>query len=464
MAYIRVSKEREEGISPEIQLAAITDYCRGRGYQLVETLTDLDLTGRFWRRRQVEAAVTMIEAGTVDVLVVWKVSRVARNRKDWAIAVDRIESIGGRLESATEQVDTTTSTGRLARGMLAELAAFESERIGEVWKDVHAHRISRGLPSRGGQRFGYDRDGDTYTPNADGPVLAGMYRAYIAGTGFTTIAARLNADGHRTRTGALWTSDGVARVLDSGFGAGLISRGTRRRATHTTGVHPAVITSDEWAAYLAARRVRAGLPPKVATPAYLLTGLIVCGDCGSPMWANRLGVAAGYGYVCSRWQRSRGCRCITITRAKAETAVLDWLRHVADDVDTAAHLQAQRVTATRSSDAAATRARQQLDTVRARLAKLTLGWTEGLVPDGAYTDARDELARRETELVARVERATADATVTRLPAQPVVRGLLDDWAVLPLEQKRAMLGHLITRVRVLRPVDGGRVTVEVVPR
>ena len=51
VAYVRVSQARDEGISPELQLRAITDYCRRRGYQVTETLQDLDLTGRIWRHR-----------------------------------------------------------------------------------------------------------------------------------------------------------------------------------------------------------------------------------------------------------------------------------------------------------------------------------------------------------------------------------------------------------------------------
>ena len=44
----------------------------------------------------------MIEHGQADAIVVWRWSRVSRNRLDWAVAVDRVEAAGGALESATE--------------------------------------------------------------------------------------------------------------------------------------------------------------------------------------------------------------------------------------------------------------------------------------------------------------------------------------------------------------------------
>jgi site-specific DNA recombinase len=91
-------------------------------------LEDLDLSGRFWQNRQFDAAISMLEAGDSDAIVVWRWSRVARNRLDWAVAVDRVGSVGGRLESATEPFDVTTATGRFARGMLAEFAAGNAAR------------------------------------------------------------------------------------------------------------------------------------------------------------------------------------------------------------------------------------------------------------------------------------------------------------------------------------------------
>jgi hypothetical protein len=173
VAYIRVSMAREGMISPELQMAAISEHCKRRGYRIVEVLEDLDLSGRFWRRRQVDAAICMLEDGEAEAIVVWRWSRVARNRLDWAVAVDRVEAAGGTLESATEPFDVSTSTGRFARGMLAEFAAYESDRLGDVWREVRAHRLSLGVPVNGMPQFGYTKDGGRYVVHRTrGPLLA----------------------------------------------------------------------------------------------------------------------------------------------------------------------------------------------------------------------------------------------------------------------------------------------------
>jgi site-specific DNA recombinase len=84
VAYVRVSLEREGMISPQLQMFAIEDYCKRRGYIIVKVLEDLDLSGRFWKRRQVEEGSAMVETDQADILVVWRWSRVSRNRLDWA--------------------------------------------------------------------------------------------------------------------------------------------------------------------------------------------------------------------------------------------------------------------------------------------------------------------------------------------------------------------------------------------
>ncbi len=107
---------------------------RGRSIDVVEWVEALDESaGRarspWWRR--LEAAVTAVEAGVRDVVLVRKVFRAARHRRNWGVAGDRIKLAGGTLKLATEELDTTTSTGRLGRGMLARLSVWESEAKGQ---------------------------------------------------------------------------------------------------------------------------------------------------------------------------------------------------------------------------------------------------------------------------------------------------------------------------------------------
>ena len=458
LALVRVSREREGMVSPELQDTAIGDHCARSGYRITNRMEGLDESGsraksRWWAR--LDEAVSLVEAGEVDVIVVWKFSRTARNRLKWAVALDRVEAAGGRLESATEQVDTTTSTGRFTRGMLAELNAFEAERIGEQWKEAHSRRLSMGLPSRGGDRFGYVRDGDRYTPDeVTGPVLAGMFAAYVDGVGFQSIARQVNAAGHRTLSGRPWSSERVADVLDSGFGAGQLVVGSRREASWVPGVHEPVVDARVWEAYREAREARRGAPGSSRPPLYPLSGLLRCGDCGAAMHATALGRWPGYGFICGRWAKTGEGRCVTVSRAKAERVVKEWLAVLAGQIESSAAREAVRAAAQVVAHTDATALRRQVTRLEARLAKLTVGWTEGLVPDQAYATTRDQLQGEQAALLARAREAESRSRSLDRPAAPMVTAILESWDTQEPAALRDLMSGVIARVVVHRPEDG----------
>jgi len=456
-------------VSPELQDIAIGDYCDRSGYQITQRMEGLDESGsrsksRWWAK--LDAAIELVEAGEVDVIVVWKFSRTARHRLKWAVALDRVEVAGGRLESATEQVDVSTSTGRFTRGMLAELNAFEAERIGEQWKEAHARRIAKGLPAQGGVRFGYQQaDGAYVADETTAPLLAAMYADYNRGVSAGTIARRLNDAGHLVaRTGTRWTSNHVLAVLDSGFGAGKVSTGVRRAITWHPGAHEPVVDADTWNTYREQREARRGQTSN-STPSYVLSGSMRCGDCGSGMHASALGRETGYGFICSAWAKTKRGRCVTVSRAKAERVLLQWLTDLVDEVETRSAAEASRTAAQLVARTDADDIRRQMLRIDERLAKLTLGWTDGTVPDAAYTRARDELQTQRAQLGERAAAAADDERSLSGPATPIVRQLLARWDTMSVAGRRDLLKLVVKQVTVHRPERrGDPVTLTVVPR
>lgn len=465
LGLVRVSKERGEMIAPDIQRAAIEDHCARRGYRLVDVVEALDESGSqrrspWWAR--LDKAVAAVESGEYDVIAVWKFSRAARHRLRWAVAIDRVETAGGRLESATEAVDVSTSTGRFTRGMLGELAAFEAERIGDVWREVHARRTGRGLPANGKPRFGYAVVDGMHRPDPDtGPVLSALYRRYVAGESFYSLACWLNAQGVLTVPGysskgpGPWSSVGLRRMLDAGFGAGFITVHGGRQA----GAHEPVVDTRTWQQYLAARERRRTLRRAERSP-YLLSSMVWCG-CGSRM---------GY----SGWGRTKhsGLRCLVnsapggprhpnscVRASLPEGAVLQWLTAQAKDLDVATDAAlAHRARLARRRADAKQLAREVVELDKA-IGKLTADHARGLIPDVALGPGMAELTAQREQL----ERAHTVALAEAQQDAPrrVASRLLADWDLLPVEQRRAGLRSLIARVVVTGWTDPP--TVEVVP-
>lgn len=454
--YLRQSVSREDSISLELQEAAGREYCRVQGYEVAAVKADPGISGRTWKRAAVVETMAMVEAGQADVVVLWKWSRLSRSRRDWAVAVDKVESLGGRIESSTEQVDVTTATGRFARGMLAEMAAFESDRIGEVWKEVHASRLAEGRTPTGKPKFGYvwDAGEKIHRPDPEtGPALAEAYRRYVNGESFHTLVRWLNASGVSTTAGGLWSDRSLRRVMDAGFAAGWIPWHGQLHA----GAHDALIDPDLWQAYTDARTARRTVPARTKRSRYVLSGLVRCGLCDGPMVANIRYGGRTSNYRCSRAkaQGPAGCTAGYVAIEVVEERVLDWLRDLAEDVDRERVQARGRVARRVDREAEARRALRDLGRKDEALVRLTLHLADEVIGVVEFSAARAELEAEKSRLSERVESLAREARAVVEDRPALARDLLERWEVIQVETRREGLGRLIDHVRVTTGDRGG---------
>ncbi|MEB0303852.1 recombinase family protein [Cryobacterium sp. 10I1] len=445
--YLRQSTYREESISLELQEHEGREFAKRRGYRVVAVEADPGISGRTWNRPAVQRVMSMIDERTADVIVLWKWSRLSRSRLDWAVAADRVQTAGGLIESATEPLDTTTSTGRLARGMLTEFAAFESERIGDTWKESHARRIRNGLPATGKPRFGY-----TYTHDdgfeidaVSGPVLAEMYRRYIAGESVYSLVQWLNegatrpSGGYGVKTDGLWSDRTVRRVMDSGFAAGFISY----HGELLPGAHPALVDPEQWETFLEARNRRRGYG-RIERSQYLLSGLVRC-HCGSSMTAGQFGAQRTPKFRCSAAHQKRTHAGGYVMASVLETAVHAELTLLAAELNKRAAKKIPALQNQKTVPNERVKIEAQIAAVSTRLDNLTLRLVDSGIPHDTYTRLRDGMLADRQRLIDTLRTATVAERV--IPFQ-VVADLLAHWSEFKLEAKREILRSLIDHIEV----------------
>ncbi|KAA9133724.1 recombinase family protein [Microbacterium caowuchunii] len=458
--YTRQSTYREESISLEVQEQAAREHCARNGYTVVGIESDPGVSGRSWKqRRGVQAALGAVEAGEADLIVVWRWSRLSRSRRDWAVAADRADLAGGRIESATEPNDQTAA-GRFARGVMTELAAFESERIGEQWEEARQHRVARGLPSTGGTRFGYRIEEGSYRPAPEtAPLLGEMYRLYLAGAGSAQICRMLNDSGvKRGRTGRPWHYQDVYQVMDTGFAAGLLVRTPPRPKDRPTasaprqpvwerefrpGIHEPVIDRATWDAYVAARQQRTTVRVRRGAP--MLSGLIRCTDCGSTF--THTSWKAGRLYVCASGSRTDVVRQVSVAAHRIEAAVTEWVLGYAADLSRVAEAMASTEERAERVDMTARRAQQQLDRSDDRLTQLTLRLADGTITEAAYRLAAAAIEAEAAAARARLTAATRNPVRESAP-QALPRDLARLWPGMTTEMQNSILRPLIDRIEV----------------
>lgn len=462
----KVGGRGDDLLSPDLQRTAIEAYAESRGMVMAEWVEALDESGSqtrspWWRR--LDQAVQRVEDREFDAILVWKFARAARHRRQWAVALDRVETAGGVLESATEQLDTRTSTGRLARGMLAELAAWEAEVKGEQWKEVHASRLARGLPATGRRRFGYavSREGGFVPDAEEGPFVKAMYERFIQGDTHTTICQWLDREGIRTTTGGYWHAQSLARYMDSGFAAGVLSHGGRTYR----GTHEALIAPGVWAAYQRVRDTTRRQAPRTRAATHPLAGLVKCGVCHGPACLSNAKGRKGRYRCCKQGVLgAASCSGVTINAGIALDGVREWLWEVASELDPRANVLAEQKARAAKARGDAGRARKEVDRLDEALARLAV--QSALLPASALQLANDDLLRLREEAVEKALVAENDAAALASPAPRLARSILGSWdQLVEVDPKglRDVLAALIARVEIVKG-EGRTNRVEVIPR
>jgi len=87
------------------------------------------------KRERPELAQLLDQLRHGDVVTVTKYDRLARSLHDLLDIVKAIEECGAGFRSLAEDIDTTTSAGRLIFHVFASIAQFERERISERTKE-----------------------------------------------------------------------------------------------------------------------------------------------------------------------------------------------------------------------------------------------------------------------------------------------------------------------------------------
>lgn len=457
---IRVSREREGMTSPEVQRHAIQAFADANNIDMLFWVEGIDESGSrkksaWWPR--LDQSVERIVSGEVDVIVVWKYSRTGRNRLKWAIALDKVDAAGGVVLSASEPIETKTAAGKFARGMLGEMNAYQADLIGESWKDAHARRFREGKPINGKPRFGYtyDAEAKSFLPDpVTGPVLAGVYRRYIAGESIYHLVRELNegstrpVGGYGDKGDGLWSDRTLRRVLDSGFAAGMITyQGETKQ-----GVHEPLITSEEWEAYQEARG-RRRVYRRGERSAYQFSGMVWC-VCGSKMHGGAHGSDRARAYRCRNGKEKGTHDGGYIQEALIEQAVMAWLKErekrIRAEVTNAIARLPQRADVDPTAELKARLVKLANKQVMLAEQRLEMG-----MPQSTYETLRDRYAAEEVALTQ--ELRTAEVRVAApIRVLPI---LLERWDDLLVEERREYLRSIIGRIVVYPGRPLGRIEI-----
>jgi DNA invertase Pin-like site-specific DNA recombinase len=249
---IYTRKSSEEGLDMEFNsLEAQREACeayvasqKAEGWAAIrERYDDGGFSGGTLDRPALKQLTCDIEAGLIDVIVVYKIDRLSRSRMDFSKQVAVFDRNNVTFVSVTQSFNTTTSMGRLTLNILLSFAQFEREVIGERIRDKFAASRKRGMWMGGFVPMGYDvKDRKLVVNDAEAKTVRMIFERFAALGSASTLARALQAEDVRNKRG---------KRIDKGFIYKLINNRVFlgeavHKGTSYPGEHDAIISQELW--------------------------------------------------------------------------------------------------------------------------------------------------------------------------------------------------------------------------
>jgi DNA invertase Pin-like site-specific DNA recombinase len=128
--YARVSTTGQ-GQSPEMQVRELREYCERRGWHLAGEYVDAGISGAKDSRPELNKLMADAHRRRFDAVVVWKFDRFARSVSHLLRALETFNALRVGFVSLSEQIDTSTPTGKMVFTVLGAVAELERSLIAE---------------------------------------------------------------------------------------------------------------------------------------------------------------------------------------------------------------------------------------------------------------------------------------------------------------------------------------------
>jgi len=278
---------------------------------LPERYDDGGFSGGNTSRPALKQLMAECRAGNIDVILVYKIDRLSRSICDFAELTKFFDQYNVSFCSVTQDINTSTSSGRMMLNILMTFAQYEREIIGERIRDKFAASKRKGMWMGGAVPLGYRvQDRKLVVVDEEAETVRHIYRRYLDLQSPKRIAVELNAKGLRTKTGRPWNKGNLHHILRNCVYIGKVSH----KGETFDGEQPAIVDLDTWETvqhFMDATPTNTDLTRK-SDYVSALKGLLTCGHCGGMMTmaatTRKNGKRYSY-YKCSRDSRRAVSSC-----------------------------------------------------------------------------------------------------------------------------------------------------------
>ncbi len=404
--YIRVSTEDQSELSPDAQKRLLLDYAKKNEIIVSKDFIFAEsVSGRHAQKRpefQRMIATAKQPSHPIDVILVWKFSRFARNQE---------ESIVYKSMLKKDRVDVVSVSEPLIEGPFGSLI----ERIIEWMDEYYSIRLSgevlRGMKEKALQHgyqstpcLGYDAVGHgkpfiiNETEYAMVSYIMDLYDNQNMDE--TAIARRCNDLGYRTKRGNPFERRTIDRILENPFYCGtVIWNGVEFKGSHEVRLSRERFEKRQ---ELIASRKRPIKARNVSTCKHWLSGLIKCSICGATL--SYTGNNACPYFQCWKYAKGFHKTSVALSVKKAEEAVTDYFDQILDGAEFTYIRKTQPTDDTLEIE----RLQKELDKLSSREKRIREAYESGIDTMEEYKANKERLTASRLKLNSQLERLMND--------------------------------------------------------
>ncbi len=338
--YARASseKQKDKNLSVSAQVRAMRGFARQQGWTVARVIEDDGFSGRDRSRPGLAKALAILESDEIDMLVVWKLDRLARDTVLSAAIRVRLQKAGVSVYSLHEPIGSSPQEQLMAR-IFEDIAEFYSANLAQDIKRGIREVTKRGFYPFSTAPVGYQRvaaqegKATRYKLEPDpmlAPILRRIFEEYAHGRTATEIVQVLNSAGLPAGRARRWTTKRLYYLLKNQAYCG--DTVLKNSSTDSSkwevfpDTHKPLVDRDEFERVqeILKSRGQNHAIRRWETSSYLLSGLAVCGICGSPLTGESAKSGKNLYYTCGRYHQegTDACEGVRIPKRHLEDFVL----------------------------------------------------------------------------------------------------------------------------------------------
>ena len=340
---IYTRKSTEDGLEQEYnsldaQYDACTAYAlsqRHEGWTVVkDRYDDGGFSGGTLERPGLKRLLVDIEAGKVDIILLYKIDRLTRSLSDFAKIVEILDRKGASFVSITQSFNTTTSMGRLTLNMLLSFAQFEREVTGERIRDKIYASKRKGIWMGGPVPLGFDVvERKLIVNESEAEQVRTIMRSYLKAASVPELVDLLGLNGSHTkiqqrknggtRGGCAFKRGNLYHLLSN-----LVYRGmTVHKGEAFDGEHEAIVSEELWNQVQTklAKQGQGGSSRKVSARTGVLAGLIYDGEGRAMVLTHTQKGNRRFHYYANRYEALGDSTASRVSARDIENIVVDQL-------------------------------------------------------------------------------------------------------------------------------------------